>query len=84
MELKEYEVKISIMTEGEFFDTIEASSEQEAEQIATDRIWADEYTRELRACSSIVNEEYEAYELCPECERLECICEEEYNEDFIE
>lgn len=76
MELKTYEVKISIMTEGEFWESIEASSEQEAEQIATDKIWNDEYTRELRACSSIVNEEYEAYEVCPECECIDCICEE--------
>jgi len=74
---KSYLVNILIMTEAEFSETIEATSEQEAEQIATDRIWADEYTRELRACSTIVNEEYEAYELCDECDHIECICEDE-------
>ena len=74
-----YQVNIRISTEADFEDEIEAGSEQEAEGIAETRIWEDNYTRELRACSEIVNEEYEAFELCEECMNVveECDCEEE-------
>ena len=75
-----YHVNIRISIEADFDDEIEAGSEQEAEQIAESRIWADSYTKELRACSEIVNEEYEGYELCEECMHIDCICEEDSND----
>jgi hypothetical protein len=81
-----YHVNIRISTEADFEDEIEAGSEQEAEQIAEGRIWEDSYTQELRACSEIVNEEYEAFELCEECMNVveECDCEESEEKDFID
>ena len=82
MNNKIFRVSICISTEAEFSECIEADTAEEAERIASDRIWADEYTRELRACQTITDEEYVAEEECLECGCLidiDCECEEDSN-----
>jgi len=61
--MKEYEVTITILRESSFTDTIEAESEVDAEDVAQQRYWDDEYSRELRSSGETVDETYYAEEI---------------------
>jgi hypothetical protein len=68
--MKEYEVTITIFRESCFTDTIEAESDTDAEEIAQDKYWNDDYDMETRNTSETVDETYVADEIIEEC--LEC------------
>ena len=77
--MKEYEVTITIFRESCFTDTIEAESDTDAEEIAQDKYWNDDYDMETRNTSETVDETYIAEEIieeCPECgePKDECVC----------
>ena len=77
--MKEYEVTITIFRESCFTDTIEAESDTDAEEIAQDKYWNDDYDVETRNTSETVDETYVADEIieeCPECGEPEdeCVC----------
>ena len=77
--MKEYEVTITIFRESCFTDTINAESEVDAEDVAQNRYWDDEYDMETRNTSETVDETYVADEIikeCPDCGEPEdeCIC----------
>ena len=86
--MKEYEVTITIFRESCFTDTIEAESEVDAENVAQQRYWDDEYDMETRNTSETVDETYIAEEIieeCPECGEPEdeCLCEYDVDGNLI-
>jgi hypothetical protein len=77
--MKEYEVTITIFRESCFTDTIEAESDTDAEEIAQDKYWNDDYDMETRNTSETVDETYVADEIIEECSgcgepKDECVC----------
>ena len=78
---KWFTVNVKIDRESEFDITIEADSEEDAEEIVKQRFWKDEYTHEERASTTVTDENYSAEEEIDDCEdcgepREDCICED--------
>jgi|TARA_R100001530_G_C4266495_1_gene141925 hypothetical protein len=76
-----YNVRIGLSQSSTFEDMIEADSCEEAEKIASDSVWDDVYTSEIRAHLTIDDEDYDALEWCVECNNEIDCCECEEDED---
>jgi hypothetical protein len=76
-----YNVRIELEQSSMFNDMIEADSCEEAEKIASDSVWEDLYTSEIRATLEIDDENYYADEWCMECDNETDCCECEEDED---
>ena len=62
-----YDVTVTIFRESCFTVQVTADSEVDAEDVAQQRYWDDEYDMETRNTSETVDETYIAEELCDEC-----------------
>ncbi len=77
-----FNVKVELEQTSVFEVELEADDYHEAEQIVQNGVWNDDYTKDIRATLEIVDENYEAIEMCDECnaEMDYCICEEDEDE----
>ena len=76
-----YNVRIWLSQSSTFNEMIEADSCEDAEKIASDSVWDDEYTSQIRATLEIDDENYYADEWCMECDNEIYCCECEEDED---
>ena len=58
--MKDYEVNVSLVMESNFDLTVEADSEDEAQDLVKDQVWDDQLTQEIRCHREIISEEYTA------------------------
>ena len=81
-----FNVKVELEQTSVFWIELEANDASYAEQIVQDAVWNDEYTKDIRATLEIVDERYEAIEMCDDCnaEMDYCICEEDEDESESE
>jgi hypothetical protein len=79
-----FNVKVRLTQESVFTVEIEADSPEDAEQIATDAVWDDDYADWIRTTLEITDEEYDADEWCLECDKPIDYCECEEDEDESE
>ena len=77
-----FNVKVELEQTSVFEIELEADDYHEAEEMVKDGVWNDDYTKDIRATLEIVDENYEAIEMCDECnaEMDYCICEEDEDE----
>ena len=61
--MKEYNVQVCLVQESNFDVTVEADSEDEAQDLVTDQVWSDELHREIRCTNEIVSEDYTVEEV---------------------
>ena len=77
--MPKYNVQIEITYKSFHEDEIEAESETDAEDVAKERFWSDEYEDDLRMNRENHDEHYEATEIIP---KETCpICKKTYSED---
>ena len=79
-----FNVKVKLTQESVFNVDVEADSHDEAEQVAKDSVWDDDYTDWIRSTLEITDEDYDADEWCMECDRPVDYCECEEDEDESE
>jgi len=74
-----FNVKVALEQESVFEIELEADDMYEAEKLVKDGVWNDDYTRHIRAALEIVDERYDAIEMCEECnaEIDYCVCDED-------
>ena len=58
--MKDYEVTVSLTMESNFDLTVEADSEDEAQELVKDQVWDDQLTQEIRCHREIISEDYTA------------------------
>ena len=58
--MKDYEVNVSLVMESNFDLTVEADSEDEAQNLVKDQVWDDQLTQEIRCHREIISEDYYA------------------------
>ena len=77
-----FNVKVELEQTSVFEIELEADDYHEAEEMVKDGVWNDDYTKDIRATLEIVDENYEAIEMCDDCnaEMDYCICEEDEDE----
>ena len=77
-----FNVKVKLVQDSVFTVDVEADSWMDAEQIAKDSVWNDDYTDWIRSTLEITDEEYDADEWCRDCDRPVdyCKCEEDKDE----
>lgn len=77
-----FNVKVELEQTSVFEIELEADDYHEAEEMVKDGVWNDDYTKDIRATLEIVDERYEATEMCDDCnaEMDYCICEEDEDE----
>ena len=77
--MPKYNVSIEITSKSFHEDEIEAESETDAEDVAKERFWNDEYEDELRMNMENDDEDYNATEIIP---KETCpVCTKTYSED---
>ena len=79
-----FNVKVKLTQESVFTVDLEADSHDEAEQVAKDSVWDDDYADWIRSTLEITDEDYDADEWCMECDRPVDYCECEEDEDESE
>ena len=77
-----FNVKVELEQTSVFEIELEADDYHEAEEMVKDGVWNDDYTKDIRATVEIVDENYEATEMCDDCnaEMDYSICEEDEDE----
>ena len=77
-----FNVKVELEQTSVFEIELEADDYHEAQQIVQNGVWNDDYTKDIRTTLEIVDENYEAVEMCEDCnaELDYCICEEDEDE----
>mgnify|MGYP003969455723 FL=1 len=77
-----FNVKVELEQTSVFEIELEADDYHEAQQIVQNGVWNDDYTKDIRTTLEIVDENYEAVEMCEDCnaEMDYCICEEDEDE----
>ena len=77
-----FNVKVELEQTSVFEIELEADDYHEAQQIVQNGVWNDDYTKDIRTTLEIVDENYEAVEMCEYCnaEMDYCICEEDEDE----
>ena len=73
-----FNVKVELEQTSVFEIELEADDYYEAQQIVQNGVWNDDYTKDIRTTLEIVDENYEAIEMCEDCnaEMDYCECEE--------
>jgi len=73
-----FNVKVELEQTSVFEIELEADDYYEAQQIVQNGVWNDDYTKDIRTTLEIVDENYEAIEMCEDCnaEMDYCVCEE--------
>ena len=73
-----FNVKVELEQTSVFEIELEADDYHEAQQIVQNGVWNDDYTKDIRTTLEIVDENYEAIEMCEDCnaEMDYCVCEE--------
>tara|TARA_Y100000385_G_scaffold280778_1_gene332466 strand:+ start:504 stop:746 length:243 start_codon:yes stop_codon:yes gene_type:complete len=74
-----FNVKVELEQTSVFEIELEADDYYEAQQIVQNGVWNDDYTKDIRTTLEIVDENYEAIEMCEDCnaEMDYCVCEED-------
>ena len=77
-----FNVKVELEQTSVFEIELEADDYYEAQQIVQNGVWNDDYTKNIRTTLEIVDENYEAIEMCEDCnaEMDYCVCEEDKDE----
>ena len=77
-----FNVKVVLEQYSTFDVELEADDAMEAEQIVQDGVWMDGFTKEIRHTLEIIDENYDAVEVCADCliELDYCECEEDEDE----
>ena len=77
-----FNVKVELEQTSVFEIELEADDYYEAQQIVQNGVWNDDYTKDIRTTLEIVDENYEAIEMCEDCnaEMDYCVCEEDKDE----
>ena len=79
-----FNVKVKLTQESVFIVVVEADSHDEAEQVAKDSVWDDDYTDWIRSTLEITEEDHYPDEWCRECDKPIDYCECEEDEDESE
>lgn len=75
---KNYFVRVTLTQESSFDVDIMAEDYEEAERIAKDKVWLDEYDDEIKWSLEITDEDYEATHIeCDDCSATYDIDEDE-------
>ena len=77
-----FNVKVVLEQYSSFDVELEADDSMEAEQIVQDGVWMDGFTDDIRSTLEIIDESYNAVEVCKDCliELDYCECEEDEDE----
>ena len=77
--METFNVRVRLLQESIFNVEIEAADSEDAEEAVQVAVWEDEYTDEIRQSLEILDEQYDAEEICPECKRWidKCECKED-------
>ena len=77
--METFNVRVSLQQESIFHVEIESESCEDAELVAKTSVWEDEYADDIRQSLEIIDEQYDAEEICPECKRWidKCECKED-------
>jgi len=77
-----FNVKVELEQTSVFEIELEADDYHEAQQIVQNGVWNDDYTKDIRTTLEIIDENYDAVEVCADCliELDYCACEEDEDE----